>query len=269
MPLVSIVILNYRNALKTVRCVQELQKQTLIDQCEIIIVDNHSNTDSMGILRTRLRHIPRLRIIETSRNGGFGHGYNAGALHALGEYILINNPDKILEPSGIEKLYNTIKNDESIGIIAPKILHHDGTQRLSARRYPQPLDVVIKRVAFFQSWFPSRLRRYVLADLDLEKEQRVDWIVGGLLMIPRVLFHLLRGFDKRFFLFFEDVDLCRRCHELGKDVLYYPRVVAHDRKKRLSEGNVFTLLGTRVGRAHIASALKYFWKWKNSTKCEV
>ncbi|PIR54192.1 hypothetical protein COU75_02045 [Candidatus Peregrinibacteria bacterium CG10_big_fil_rev_8_21_14_0_10_42_8] len=260
-PLVSVLVLNYRNAHATVRCVQALQEQTMIDSIEILVIDNHSNDDSIGILRNQLATFLHVQIIETSSNDGFGFGYNIGLSYATGEYILCNNPDKILEPNGIEKMVRRMQDDTTIGIVAPRLMHSDGTQRLSIRRYPRLLDIIFRR-SFIGNLFPHSLDIYLMKDADRHIEQEVDWAIGGCFMIRHDVFQQLGGFDQQFFLFFEDTDLCRRCHNLGKKVVYLPSVIASDKKNRLSGESFFDLILKKTGRIHLSSAFKYFWKWK-------
>jgi GT2 family glycosyltransferase len=105
------------------------------------------------------------------------------------------------------------------------------------------------------------VRKYLQADADPDGVRDVDWVVGACLLLRRSFYEELGGFDPRFFLFFEDIDLCRRCWLAGKRVVYFPRAVATDRKRRLSEGGVFRLLTKKTGRIHVMSALRYFRKW--------
>lgn len=236
-------------------------QQTIAPELEIVVIDNHSQDDSIGVLRNRLKKYANVHIVETSRNKGFGGGYNAGARHAHGTYLLINNPPKILESDAVEKLVRTMEADQTIGILAPKLIHPDGTIRTSARAFPSPVDLIVKRTTI-QHIFPKTLRRYLQLDVNPEEPRSVDWVVGGCFVIRKNLFYELHGFDERFFLFFEDTDLCQRVRERGMTVVYDPTVAGRDRKQRLSEGNFLQLLTTRTGRSHVASALKYFWKWK-------
>ena len=259
-PLVSVLILNYKNAHAAVRCVQQFLASDSIEKMEILVIDNHSDDDSVGILRARLDH-PRVRIIETPGNAGFGYGYNTGVGYASGTYLLINNPDKLMPPDGIEKLIAKLEEDSSIGIIAPKLLHSDGTRRLSIRRFPRIIDILSRR-SVLGSLFPQCLRRYLMEDRDPEKSQEVEWVVGGCFLMRRDLFLELGGFDERFFLFFEDTDLCRRVSEAGKRIWYEPSVAASDKKRRLSGESFFDILFKKTGRIQIMSACKYFWKWK-------
>lgn len=236
---------------------------------EILIVDNHSDDDSIGSLRNRVRReiekgtpgADRIRIVETPRNLGFGAGYNRGFRHARGQYVLLNNPAKILRPDAVERMIAAMERDPTIGILAPKLLYDDGTFRDSYRSFPTFLDVIIKRTAL-RRLFPRRMRRYLQWDRDPDVPGETDWVIGGCFLIRGDLLRQLGGFDERFFLFFEDTDLCRRCWERGKRVVYFPEAQGTDRKRRLSEGGVLALLTKKTARIHLVSALRYFWKWR-------
>tara|TARA_Y100000310_G_C20631730_1_gene789010 strand:- start:967 stop:1767 length:801 start_codon:yes stop_codon:yes gene_type:complete len=262
-PLVSVLTLNYRNPNAAVVCVQKFLEQTIVDKIEILVIDNHSDDESVGVLRNRIGDHPQVRIIETPGNHGFGYGYNTGVRYASGEFILINNPDKTMPPEGLEKLVSRMQSDETIGILAPKLVHADGTNRLSIRRFPHLIDIISRR-SFLGKICPGCLRRYLMLDKDTEQMQEVDWVVGGCFLIRRDLFEQLGGFDERFFLFFEDTDLCRRVGKSGKKIVYDPSVAVGDKKNRLSGQSFVDLFLKKTGRIHISSALKYFWKWKGT-----
>lgn len=259
-PLLSAVILNYRSWRDTVRCVAALRAQTIADRMEIIVVENHSDDECVGSIRNQVGALPGVRIVETAGNLGFGRGYEAGIRHARGEFLLINNPAKLLKPDAAEKMVRAMEADPGIGILGPKLLHEDGTLRDSYRAFPRPLDVVIKRTAL-RGLFPARMRRYLQTDADPDIQCDADWLIGGCLLMRRDFFRELGGFDPRFFLFFEDIDLCRRCWDAGKRVVYFPAAVATDRKRRLSEGGPMALMTQKTGRVHVVSALRYFRKW--------
>lgn len=262
-PLVSAIVLNFKTPQPAVKCVQGLQKQTIAEEMEVIVIDNHSEDDSIGVLRNRLKDMKNLRIVETAQNVGFGRGYNLAIAQARGTYLLLNNPAKILQPDALEKMVNLMESDPKIGIMGPKLLYDDGTLRDSFRAFPHISDVVIKRTPLAKL-FPGRMRRYLRSDSDPNLRHDTDWVIGGCILMRRDLAEKLQGFDPRFFLFFEDIDLCRRAWEAGYRVTYLPEAVAADRKKRLSEGGVFTMLKSPVGRAHVKSAVQYFWKWRGA-----
>ncbi len=259
-PLVSAIILNYGNPQYTVNCAKNLQKQTIANRLQIIVIDNHSEDDSIGILRNQLQDIPNIHIVETPDNLGFGGGNNYASRYTTGEYILILNPDTQPEPSALEHLIHVLEEDKSIGIIAPKLIFSNGIIRDSYRTFPTILDIIIKR-SFLKYIFIKRLRRYLQHDSDPIHVHNTDWVVGAFMLMHKKLFDQLHGFDERYFLFFEDADLCRRCWNAGKRVVYYPTVKAADGKERLSGDDLFSIFTKKTGRIHLISALKYFWKW--------
>lgn len=261
--LITALVLNYKEPLQTVRCVHALLKQSVADRMEIIVIDNHSDDDSIGILRNRLGHIPQVRVIEANRNAGFGGGYGYGLRQITGEYVLINNPAKILQPDAVELMVKRIEKDTTIGIIAPKLIHEDGSVRSSARAFPRIMDVIAKR-SFPGSEKSKNVRRYLQSDASTEQERETDWVIGGCMLVRREVLEKTGGFDPRFFLFFEDIDLCRRVHQAGYKILYFPEAIATDRKQRYSDMPIWQLPFKKAGREHIVSAVKYFAKWAGS-----
>lgn len=259
--LTSAVVLNYRTPQLAVRCVQALLRQDMPDGLEILVVDNHSCDDSIGVLRNRLRSFPNVRILESPRNLGYARGNTLALTRARGEYLLVINPDNELEPMGLSRMVAAMEEDPAIGILAPRLLHEDGTVRDSYRTFPTVTDLVIKRT-FLRRIFCHRMRRHLQWDQDPTAARDTDWVVGACLLIRRSLLKEIGPLDPQFFLFFEDIDFCRRCWMVGKHVVYFPGVTATDRKRRLSEGGLLSLLLHRTGRTHVRSALSYFWKWK-------
>jgi len=260
-PTITALILNTKAGRSAAECVLDLKTQTVNGVMEIFVIDNHSGDDSVGILRNRLRGIDSVRILETPDNLGFGKGYDTGIKRAAGTYILINNPVKRLEPGALQAMIDKMEREPDIGIVAPKLTHGDGTARLSPRAFPHLFDVVIKRTALSRV-FRRQMQRYLQLDESPDKERDTDWVGGGCMLLRKSMLDKAGTFDPRFFLFFEDIDLCRRCWEAGFRVVYLPQACATDRKKRFSEMPAIQMPFKRVGRAHIASAVRYFWKWK-------
>ncbi len=263
-PLVSAIVLNYRSPQDTVRCVHALRNQSIADRLEIIIVDNHSQDESIGVIRNTFGKETGVRMVESSRNAGFSAGNNTGAQYATGKYLLIINPDNALEPEGLERMTRVLEDDASIGIVAPLLMHQDGSIRDSVRQFPTPWDVLVKRT-LLRSVFPGRIDRYLRRRQDRTSPEDVAWAVGACLLIRADLMRALGAFDERYFLFFEDTDFCRRTWESGHRVVFLPSARATDRKARLSEGGLLSLLTKWTVREHVRSAVKYFWKWRGKT----
>lgn len=257
-PLVSAIVLNYRSHRDTVRCVRALLTQSIGQEIEVLVTDNHSDDESMGFIRAQLKNDPRIRIVENRGNIGYGKGNNAAVHLAKGEYVLIINPDNVLPADGVEKMLTYLKTHADVGIVGPALVYPDNTVRPSARPFPRITDLLRKRL------FPARWHEQFRAAMDgmLKKEAvDVDWMVGACLLLRTDLYKELGGFDERFFLFFEDIDLCRRIHALKKRVVYLPQIKVLDRKGRLSGSSIFSLFTRKTTRIHLASALKYFRKW--------
>lgn len=256
-PLVSAIVLNYRSPRDTHQCVQALRDQTIADRLEVLIVDNHSNDESIGWLRARWNGVAGVRIIETSENIGYGRGNNAAFRYATGEYVLIVNPDNTLPPDALARMLQVLQTEPHAGIVGPGLVYADGSFRPSARPFPSLLDLFRKRL-FGKAWQAQY-------DADMARKRTgihgVDWLVGACLLLRTDFYAFLQGFDDRFFLFFEDIDLCRRCWAAGKRVLYAPDIRVLDRRQRLSGSSVFSLVTRKTTRIHAKSALKYFWKW--------
>lgn len=232
---------------------------------EILVVDNHSEDESIGFIRAQLSALPNVRIIEQRGNLGYGRGNNAGAAFARGEYILILNPDNVLPPDGAEKLLTALKDDPNAGAIGPALVYPDGSIRPSARRFPSPRDLFQKRmfpITWHAAYEEERQR------LDSAPAVDVDWLVGACLLMRNDLYKELGGFDERFFLFFEDIDLCRRIHARGKKVIYLSSLKVLDRKGRLSGSSILSLITRRTTRIHLGSAVKYFWKWRKQQELD-
>lgn len=257
-PLVSAVVLNFRSPKDTVRCVQALKRQTIAYDMEIIVIDNHSQDDSIGLIRSQLSQIPAVRIVEERDNIGYGRGNNDGLRFAHGQYLLIVNPDNPLPPETVDRMLSALRSHPDAGIVGPALIHPDGSIRPSARQFPHAADLLSKRL-FPKKW-QTAYEQAMTATKD-EEVKEVDWLVGACLLMPMELFRKLGGFDERFFLFFEDIDLCRRIKALGKKVLYLPQVRVPDRRKRLSGGSILSLLSRKTTWIHVASSMKYFWKW--------
>lgn len=225
---------------------------------EVLVTDNHSDDESMGFIRAQLQNDPHVRIVENRGNVGYGRGNNAAAKLARGAYLLIVNPDNVLPRDGAEKMMAYLESQDDVGVVGPALVYPDGIIRPSARPFPKMMDLIQKRL------FPSRWHETFKASMDdmLKKEAvDVDWLVGACLLMKTEFYRSLGGFDERFFLFFEDIDLCRRIHATGKRVVYLPQIKVLDRKGRLSGSSIFSLVTRKTTRIHLASAVRYFWKW--------
>ncbi len=229
---------------------------------EIIVVSN-SNLNKFNELKNLFSKEKNVKFLYNKKNLGYGQGNHQGILKSNGEYFLILNPDVELFKGNLDFMINHMENNKDIGVLAPELIYEDGTIQDVYRRFPTIIDFVIKR-SFLKNlpYFKRRLHKYLMYDRNPALINEVDWVVGALILVRRSMYDDVGGFDKRFFLFLEDTDLCRQMWQKGYKVVYFPEAKATHYNKRLSAGGVLDIFKNKMVRIHIYSALKYFWKYK-------
>lgn len=257
----SIIIVNYNSTAKTLSCLRSLAHAELSGlEWEVILVDNHS-TEPVEALAKEV--LPRLVFLASPRNLGMGGGNNLGLRQARGEFVLVLNPDTEVEPGAIRTMLNYLKEHSHAGLVGPELLYPDGQPQASCYRYPS-LALPLVRRTFLGNFAKEYLDYYLLKNLDLTKPQPVDWIMGSCLLIRRRVLDQVGLFDERFFMYFEDTDLCRRINQAGFQVVYLPtaRVMHHHGRASARQPWYLALLTNRMSRIHVWSMIKYFVKWK-------
>lgn len=258
----SITIVNYNQKYFPRLCVEALKKSKTDFEFEIIVCDNNSKDQSLDYLKTAAKSGDIL-LVEPGRNLGYGGGHNFAAREAKGKYLLILNTDITVEPDTLQKMVDYMDKHHDIGILAPKLMYHNGEIQKSCRRHFKFFDLFIKRSFLRHVWpFKQRYEKYIMEDFNHRSTQEMDLVTGAFMLMPRAVFEKIRGFDERYFLFMEDFDLCRKVQEEGCKVVYYSDAVAIHYHKRLSQGSLLRLIFNKISWYHLASAIKYHWKWR-------
>ncbi|MBI5754648.1 glycosyltransferase family 2 protein, partial [Candidatus Peregrinibacteria bacterium] len=147
--------------------------------------------------------------------------------------------------------------------LGPKIVYHDGAIQPSCRRFMTFSDLIIKRTVLKHfSPLQERLRQYIMQDFHHNAVSDVDLLVGACFLMRKEVFERVGGFDKRYFLFMEDFDLCQKIHLENLRVVYFPKTTVTHYHKRLSDGNMVKLLFQKPFWHHLISSAKYFWRWR-------
>lgn len=247
-------------------CVESLQKSKTDFEYEIIVVDNDSHDESLDYLEKAAEN-QELTLIKSDKNLGYGRANNLAAKSAKGEYILIMNEDITVEPDTIQKMVDHLEKNPEIGILAPRLVYHNGDTQESCRRNMTFMDLVLKRTPLrYLPPFKKRYERSLMRDFNHKTTREVDLLVGAFLMMPKKIFDQVEGFDERYFLFMEDFDLCRKIWDKGLKVVYFPEAEAVHYHKRLSGGSFLGQFTKKVFWLHVASSLKYFWKWRGESR---
>lgn len=222
---------------------------------EVIVVDNASSDATPSLLPKRF---PWVRCVASQENLGFPGGCNRGYAESHGRFVYFLNPDTELLPNSLWTLYQAIQADETIGVIGPQLRYSDGSLQSSRRRFPTRL------TGFFESTWLGRLwpgnpwrRRYHLADWPATIRQDVDWVTGAALLVRREALEMVGPFDEDFFMYSEELDLCRRIKAAGWRIVYEPAAIVIHYEGRSSQ-QVVTDRHIHFNRSKVRYYQKYF-----------
>jgi N-acetylglucosaminyl-diphospho-decaprenol L-rhamnosyltransferase len=242
--------------------------KTLMDstplRVEFVLVDNASTDyDANSYVK---KFVPNARVILRDGNYGFGDSSNVGAKAVNAKYYFFLNPDTRVDDANlITQLHEFLTTYPKVGIAAPKILYMDGTVQQTCRRFPSWYTPIVQRTSVLQEdKIKEHQHKFLMQDFKHHKRRLVDWVQGSAFMIDGELFHKIGGFDPRYFMYYEDVDLCRTCWEHDRPVYYLPHTQlfhAYGKESAKGDGNIKKILHNKKTRVHISSWLKYTWKW--------
>jgi len=227
-PDVAAVVVNYNAASVIAECIRSLHDDGVDD---VVVADNASADDSRQVVGDTAVWLP------TGGNLGYGAGANRGAAATSAGYLLVCNPDLVVQPGAVKALAEVLDNDGGVGIVGPRILNLDGTTYPSPRVFPRFTDSIGHAVVGLFKPDNPWTRRYKLLGMDGSTlVPAVDWVSGSCFMIRRSLWDQLGGFDERYFMFGEDMDLCWRAGQQGWRVAFEPAaaVVHHEGVSRRS-----------------------------------
>ncbi len=248
----SVVILNWNVRDLLDRCLASIRSSRYT--LEVIVVDNASTDASVAMVRGKYPHVT---VIANETNRGFTGGNNQGLTAAQGRYVLVLNPDTEIVGDALDRLVDYVEAHFDVGAVGPMLLNPDRSIQPSRRRFPTVL------TGFFEStwWqgFAPRgvLRRYYMEDVPANALQDVDWLNGACTLFRRQVFDRVGVYDEvNFFMYSEELDLCRRIKEAGWRIVYVPEAqVVHYEGKSSEQA---------VAARHIrfnTSKVRYFRKW--------
>ena len=189
---------------------------------DVIVVDMSSTDGTVEMLGNEFPHV---RVIGSVPNHGYGSATNVGLAEATGDHVLVCNSDLVFPDGSIERILEVLRQVNDTTLLGFRLQGADGSPQRSTHRLPGPFALVWMFAA--PTRYCSRLNSRLLGYLDEEAMTRrtpVGWVTGAALAAHRSLFERLGGFDEAFFMNSEEVDLCRRVHELGGKVVYAPEV---------------------------------------------
>jgi GT2 family glycosyltransferase len=186
----------------------------------VVVVDNAS--DAARLEWISRRH-PRVTFLPQRENLGFAAGVNLAARHTSQPYLLLLNPDTVMQGTVVRTLERWLRDHPGVGVAGPRVLNADGSVQASARRSPSVTAAIGGRSSWLTRRFPNNWisRRHILGRSSSEPLE-VDWIAGSCLMTTREAFERVDGLDEAFFLYWEDADYCLRLKAAGFKSAYVP-----------------------------------------------
>ncbi len=210
---VSAVLVNYNDREHIGACLDSLLPELAGPGDEVIVVDNASTDGSREMVAERY---PRVRLLTNKKNLGFARANNRGIRESRGGFLLILNTDTVLRPYSVRRLVETLESEPGAGACGPALVHPDGRFQVSFGREVGFFGQLFQK-GLLNPWWKRRLRRAV-------KPRDAAWLSAACLLVRREAVERVHGFDEGFFLYFEDIDLCRRLRDAGWRLVFDPRV---------------------------------------------
>lgn len=260
-PKVSVIIVSFNTREILRACLARLYAVTQNLNIEVIVVDNASRDASADMIEQDFRSV---KLIRSGVNLGFAAANNLGFKEADGDFVLLLNPDALVEPGALHKALAHIFADDAIGMGGARLLDKAGRMQPSARQYPSLLNEVLVLSGLAARFPKSRFfGRFDRTWDESGQPARVDWVPGAFTLIRKSALDEVGPFDERFFLYYEEVDLCLRFHQAGWAICYWPDVVVRHwggESSKTVEHVEFSSSGSQLTLWRMRSALLYYRK---------
>lgn len=249
---ISVSIVLFRNPLGQIQKVLNSVYQSQM-HADVFLIDNSEDHKYFKDLKIRV-DCDHYQLLP--KNIGFGAAHNQAikqSVEAGYKYHLILNPDVYFEANVLDEIFKYMENHQDVGLLAPKVIYPDGQLQYLCKRLPRPYDLFIRR--FGTKELKEKNNYYFeMRDKNYDEIMEVPSLSGCFMFFRSSVLQKLNGFDERFFMYLEDVDLCRRSSKVAKNI-HFPRVtIVHEHGQGSYRSK--KLLGY-----HIKSTFLYFLKW--------
>jgi len=257
-PQLSVTIVAYHNYEQIKTAITSIERYTSPAITKKIYISDNSVFENSAVSKeksdfmTFLAKYKDVEYIDNKENLGFGRGHNVVIDRIESDYHAIVNPDIEIKEDVFSAILSYMNEENTVGMVIPKIVDENGQIQAAYREYPTILDVFIRM--FCKSLFKKRQAEHTLQSKDYTEPFQVPFAQGCFLVIRTEIFKALRGFDDRYFMYMEDTDLCRRVNEKSR-VMYYPGASVTHAWEQGSHKNM------KLMKIHIKSMLSYFNKW--------
>jgi N-acetylglucosaminyl-diphospho-decaprenol L-rhamnosyltransferase len=216
--MVSVIIVSYNTREILRNCLDALFENSKGIAMEVFVVDNNSADNSASMVR---QDFPSIRLIANNKNLGFAAANNQAFALASGRYIILLNPDAYIRPASIEHCIAFMDRTAQCGLAGGKIISPEGRLEPSARRFPSALSKLLT-LSGLSGKFPHSpiLNRHEFGGFAHDHPLEVDWVPGTFSIIRKEMLDAIGTFDERFYIYYEETDLCLRAKKAGWKVFF-------------------------------------------------
>lgn len=217
----SIIIVSWQTRKYLRKCLESIFSNKGSVNIEVIVIDNASTDGTANIIKNEF---PQVKLVSNEQNLGFAKANNQGLKIALASYILFLNPDTEIRPQTLTKSLEFFKTHKDAGAVGCQILNTDNSLQLSVRRFPTLWSqfLILYKIHHL---FPNlkTFKNYLAKDFDYSRALEVEQIMGSFILTKKEIMEKIGGFDEKFYLWFEEVDLCKRLKNAGYKIYYTPQ----------------------------------------------
>lgn len=252
----DVLVVNYNTAGLLQPMFDALRQPDTTDQARYLVVDNASADNSLECLAAIC---PEALLLANQDNVGFGRANNQLVEHLQGKYALLINTDAFVAADTLNKTLDYMEAHPDCGVLGVRLVGREGDLQPSCRYFPTPLNVFLSR-AGLERFFPMVKRVDDMA-WDHASVRECDWVPGCYYLIRREVIDKVGLFDPRYFLYYEEVDHCKRVKQAGWKVVYYPHTtVVHIGGESAKSVDELNAASRQIPKLQIESELLYFRK---------
>lgn len=247
----SACIVTYNDGQKAADACKSILSNTKGYPLKLYVVDNASTDDTVSLIS----EIPEVEIIKNSDNIGFGAAHNKVLEKPMGKYHFVINPDIIIETDVLSSFADYFEQNADVYMAMPKICNPDGSEQKLPKEMPTAKRLFLGRLANVSPKFAAIRNEYIWADKEITEPIDVNFCTGCFFCIRSETFAKLGGFDDRYFMYLEDVDLTLRVKKYGRVVMNPDISVIHEWGRDSAKKIKYLLI-------HICSSIKFLYKWR-------
>lgn len=215
----DVVVVNFETPGLLNDCLHSITGQTTPGLGEVIVVDNSITAEGAELV---VRNHSTARLLRSASNVGYGSAANLGIAAGAAEFVLVLNADAQLHAGTAQALIEELDAHPDTGVVGPRLVDSQGRIQPSCARFPTPGRVLLHEAGLWKLIRWTRLRSRTQPFFELDVPGEVPWVLGAALAIRRQSFDIVGGFDPEYFMYYEEVDLCRRLAAIGSTTRFTP-----------------------------------------------